>query len=434
MQQQHAVYRLSDVPSFSNMIHSVSYSTLDETTYLNKVQMKTQNNHIYYLVRYDKSIMPHYLYPIYGLCRSVLLNKDQKMVCFSPPKSVLCETFIAEQQANQEDIVFEEFVEGTMINIFWDPVLGINGSWEIATRNNVGAECSFYKSRTSKTFRAMFFEAAIKNGLYLYTLNKAYCYSFVLQHPDNRIVVPFSCAQLYLVAVYKIEHVYDKEIYVHVIDRETMQSLFVDTRVRFPIIYKDISCYKEAIDNYASMNTPYHILGVVIYNKTTGQRCKIRNPNYEQVRLLRGNQPKLQYRYLTLRKEGKLSEYLKYFQEHRSEFSSFRDHLHLYTNTLYKNYVSCYIKKENPWNKYPSDYRNHMLALHQIYRQKVEPIVEVEFTKENENTKKWKLGKKCITKQVVIDYVNKLNPSQIMYSLNYHLRQRDVDCIVALKE
>ena len=50
----------------------------------------------------------------------------------------------------------------------------------------------------------MFSEASEKNNFNMNQLDKKYNYSFVLQHPRNRIVVPFSKPQLYLVKVYEI--------------------------------------------------------------------------------------------------------------------------------------------------------------------------------------------------------------------------------------
>ena len=61
-----------------------------------------------------------------------------------------------------------------------------------------------------------------------------------------------------------------------------------------------------------TVKNDYKIVGAVV--KCNGVRTKIRNPTYENVRLLRGNQPKLQYRYLMLRSNQKVSEYLKYYQ------------------------------------------------------------------------------------------------------------------------
>ena len=135
-------------------------------------------------------------------------------------------------------------------------------------------------------------------------MNPEYCYSFVLQHPDNRIVVPFKTPQLYLVGIYSI--VYNQnDISVCFYDTQTCKELFqiYNTTIKFPQVY-EFSKYSELIEKYASMNTSYDVVGVVLHNKLTGERAKIRNPVYEQVKVLRGNQPKIQYQYLCLRKEG----------------------------------------------------------------------------------------------------------------------------------
>jgi hypothetical protein len=53
----------------------------------------------------------------------------------------------------------------------------------------------------------------------------------------------------------------------------------MNTSVMFPKKYS-FNSYSELIEKYASMNTSYDILGVVLYNVVTGQRAKIRNPVY----------------------------------------------------------------------------------------------------------------------------------------------------------
>jgi hypothetical protein len=184
------------------------------------------------------------------------------------------------------------------------------------------------------------------------------------------------------------------------------------TSVKFPQEY-DFDSYKELIDKYGSMNTSYDIVGVVIHNKLTGERTKIRNPVYEQVRNLRGNQPKLQYQYLCLRKEGKVKDFLKYYPENKKEFSTFRDQVHLFTNTLFANYVACYIRKERPLLEFSEQYRTHMFTVHQHYM--------------NELREK----KLYVTNSVVQKYVNELHPSLLMYCLNFQMRKRNVDTIVA---
>ena len=184
------------------------------------------------------------------------------------------------------------------------------------------------------------------------------------------------------------------------------------TGIRFPETY-EFSTYSELIEKFASPNTPYNILGIVVRNKLTNERTKFRNPIYEEVRQLRGNQPKMQYQYLHLRQAGKIPEFLKFYPETKNELSGYRDQLHMFTNTLHKNYISCYVKKEKPLNEFPAQYKTHMYKIHQHYLA---------------NLREKKEG---ITTTYVINYVNALPPSLLMFCLNHNLRKRNVDIVNA---
>lgn len=409
-------YNLSEIPGFNDLLkpdYVYSSNTLNPVILkLNKIHCRT-NNSTYSVIRYDKNSLSVDLIPSFGICRSIILNSVNQVVSFAPPKSFHADVFIKKYNETTDGIQAEEFVEGTMINVFFDPSIGVTGSWEISTRNTVGATSSFFKSPGSKTFRQMFMEAATECKLDINKLETELCYSFVLQHPENRIVVPFSNPQLYLVGVYKINNRPDN-ISIDYFDVEEYKHFFSElgTSVKFPKIY-DFTKYSELIEKYGSMNTSYDIVGVVIHNKNTGERTKIRNPVYEQVRNLRGNQPKLQYQYLCLRKEGKVKDFLKFYPENKKDFSAFRDQVHLFTDTLYNNYVSCYIKKEKPLIEFSDQYRTHMFNIHQLYM--------------NELREK----KLFITNTYVQKYVNELHPSLLMYCLNFQMRKRHVDIIIA---
>ena len=313
------------------------------------------------------------------------------------------------------NIIGEQFVEGTMINLFWDSAIGVAGAWEISTRNTVGADVSFYKSynnQKNKTFNEMFRDACTSNKLDLSLLKKEYCYSFVLQHPENRIVVPFQHPQLYLIEVYKIENNEDSILVKGITLSEFNLFGFQFTDVKLPQVY-ECNTYDGIINKYASNNTPYDVMGIVFKNILTGERTKKRNPVYEEIKQLRGNQPKIQYQYLCLRKEGKVKEFLNYFPEYKKEFAKFREQLHNFTNTLFSNYKECFVKKGKKHNEYSLQYRNHMFVLHNMYRTELLP------------------NKMYITNTDVIKYVNSLHPSQQMHSLNYNLKKRIVDFIKA---
>ena len=416
---------LSLVPGFNELVNQTNNNE-SNILKLNKIECLSSNNQKYKVIRYDKNLLNVDLINSYGLCRSVIINSSNNVVCYSPPKSIPYSLFISKYPNKTDSIIAQEFIEGTMINVFWDPNISLSGSWEISTRNTVGAESSFYKKYPNQTFRSMFLEAAQYNNLDLNKLNKNYCYSFVLQHPNNRIVVPFEYPILYLVAVYSISiDNTDKNImvYSHHIDKakndfkNDFDSGFYwnKSSIKFPQTF-EWNNYQDLINKYASMNTSYNVLGVVIHNLETGERTKIRNPVYEQIRQLKGNQPKLQYQYLSLRNEGKVSEYLKYFPESKNEFSNFRQQIHLFTTTLYNNYISCYIKKERPLMEFSEQYRTHMYNLHQLYLNEL-------------RDKKYH-----VSNTEVIKYVNNLHPSLLMYCLNYNMRKRNIDFIKADNE
>jgi hypothetical protein len=358
-------YDLSQIPYFVDTNDSVPLTV-------------HQNPDGHRIIRYDKKRLTPDLISSYGLCRSIVMTEANEIVCFSPPKSLSAEAFMSKYPTPDETIVAEEFVEGTMINVFW------SGSWQIATRSTVGATTGFYNK---KTFRDMFFEAALN----FEKLDQTKCYSFVLQHPDNRIVVPILEPRLFLVGVYSIRNKF--EVFRHDLSQDLSQGL-----VSAPTIYGRGIPYTELAEKYASMNTPYTCMGVVIYNKVTGERTKLRNPVYENVRKLRGNQPKLEYQYLCLRKKQKVDDFLKYYPESKKKCMETRNRIHEFTVNLYSNYVSCYIKKEKPLIEYSKQYRTHMFHIHQhIFKEQ----------------------KKHISKNNVIQYVNDLHPSLLMHSINY---------------
>ena len=146
----------------------------------------------------------------------------------------------------------------------------------------------------------------------------------------------------------------------------------------------------------------YNTKGLIMHDLSNGLRAKIRNPVYEDVKNLRGNQPKLQYQYLSLRKYGKVYDYLQFYPEDLDEITKYRDQLHNYTSTLYNNYISCFIKKQKHLKEYPFQYKVHMYSLHQLYIHLLKP------------------DNKYITMRRVINYINTLDVKQQMYFINYN--------------
>ena len=381
-------------------MYCIPYDRLDiskigDDKYLSKQGLKHTTTLQHHIVTYDKDAITDENREFCKLFRSTIFN-SKKCVCFSPPKSTTYETFKKDFDINK--VVIEEFIEGTMINVFYDD------KWYIATRNNVGAHSRFYS--TSPTFCEMFEAAKHFCNLDYGLLDKKLCYSFILQHPKNRIVCPVNEPRLYLIAVYYIKH--DKDmISITEIDKtnKNIQELLHNTRrgIWIPRIFTANNYTDIEIDYKSETKHIYSDMGRVF--KSTNQRAKYINPVYKRVKEMRGNHPKLQFLYLHLRKNGQVKDYLKYFREDVREFSHFRDQIHKYTRTLFKSYINCFIHKEKLLSEYQQPYKTHMYFLHEHYLNKLRE------------------EKKCVDYTFVIDYINNLEPTRLMYSLNYYIRQ-----------
>tara|TARA_Y100000591_G_C21854102_1_gene713768 strand:- start:1476 stop:2648 length:1173 start_codon:yes stop_codon:yes gene_type:complete len=366
-------------------------NVIDTENFLQNIDFTVRNVGNYHIIKYKKEKLNNSNVKTLGQLRSIITD-GKNILCMAPPKSIYFDVFINEN--NIEDCYFEEFIEGTMINVFWDHTIG---DWNIATKSNIGAKCK-YNVTSNKTFRYMFLDAMNYCGLEFGILDPGIMYSFVLQHPENRIVIPIISPKIYLIAAYKINNIkgeVEKQVNIILPGVETVKRYtYKDIQVTFGDTWQRIKNY------FNDDNLDYKKHGMIVYNNH-GHRMKIRSKNYEKVKMLKGNTPKIQYHYYYLRQNGIVGEFLQYYPEYKDEFRQLRRDMHVFTDTLYKNYIHCYIKKEKKVKEFPYNFKIHMFNLHKIYIEDLRP------------------EKKFVSKQVVIDYVNNLHPAKLMYSINH---------------
>jgi hypothetical protein len=368
---------------------------------------RTKNyNHSYFLVNYDKKILQkrvddgvEYGYEQY--VRSVILNSDRKIVCFSPP---MCEHMPRSKDDSgiKNALEFskvkfaEEFVEGTMVNLFYNPSNDVQG-WEFSTRNVVSpAEKKENGSGVvdKKCFRRMFFEACAVVGLNFDDLPKEYSYSFVLQHPDNTIVAPVKNMALYIVAMYHIDGTT-----VYEMDRSVVKwSAFSSVRHPARFGLKNEEDFRKILNVWASSNSLYYYPGVM-FRTHDGARYKFRNPNYEFVKNARGVDEKSRFIYLHLKKVGKLQSHFDRFPENQLEFFQYQKNFYNYTHNLHQNYLECCVHKKKPLKEYAVEYKKNIFLLHQHYKTVL------------------KMGGKRVDMAVVIEFMNEQSLSSQLFVL-----------------
>ena len=451
------MYNLKSIEGFDRLLQLIQQQNSNKDKENQQSQSQSQNheeeiqkilNHLkltmkhwktdtgmYSIIKYDKRGMgvTYEDYKTIGMLRSVVVNEEGRVVCYSPPKSLyitdeLEKHFDANNimsglsDENTNEWYAEEFVEGTMINLFYSRGAG-GEAWEIATKNTIGGKALFYSPknpkdeveiRESDTFRNMFFDTCAKIGFEYDKLPQDVVYSFVLQHPKNRIVLPITEAAIYLIGVYRIAQDSDNQK-IEVIQHSRhgfLENIIKCDKIKTP---KALSLneqgpgadytFKNFKKEYASMNSAYNMMGIVFYNMVTGERMKLRNPMYEMVKNIRGTEQKLQLQYLTLRHGGRVADYLKAFPEYKSDFSYYRSQVHSFTRNLHQNYLDCYVFKKKPFADFPPQYKKHMFALNKKY---------IEELRENKNS---------VTFNYVVEFVNKLEPSALLFSLNYVVKE-----------
>ena len=322
------------------------------------------------IIKYNKKGLPKTMYSTCGLIRSIVVNASNKLVSFSPPKCISYDEFIEKNPVYNENIIIEELVEGTMIQLFWD---SHESKWEIATKSSIGGYNT--NTFTKMSFRDMFFDALKEIKLTLNDFNHKYCYSFVLQHPKNQIVFDIVKPQLYLLYVYHITNVCNiidddntrEEIDVkvqHLFDafsssgtlgassnnKNKHHILPSECKIKYPkqIGLKDNKSYNHLYDyfytNSCDINMSYSNMGLVIYNTLTGERCKIRNPYYEHLHNIHGRQSKLLYKYLISKSQNTVKQFMSFYQadpEIKNKVESFKTKIQSFTNILLIHYIDC---------------------------------------------------------------------------------------------
>ena len=267
--------------------------------------------------------------PLYRNRRSVIYKGDT-LVCMSPGKSVPLDETIP-----LSDYTVEDFVEGIMINAFYD------GEWRIATKSTIGAHCTFDSTRT---FAELFEDCKQAMGLSLDALNPEFSYSFVMQHPDHRIVTPVTRPSLTCVARFKGEE-------------ECLSDLFPPTRYRF-------SSWEEAKEAAQKGLCK----GLVFKHK--GLRSKIRNAMHHCIEGMKQNVP-FPERYVKLRNKPDLKEYLFYFPEERVKADALETKIQEITTLLFTTYRDCFMLKKQKAKDH--SLKTALYDLHTIYLQELYP-------------------------------------------------------------
>ena len=326
--------------------------------------------------------------------RSVVWNTEtNRPVSVAPPKAEEGEPDV------DTSLYISDFVDGTMIQAFMQgpegPDAHVQEQVQIATRTSLGANGSFYSTRS---FAELFNDAMAPLGgtatFLASVLTPGTFASFVLQHPEHRTVAPVPQPRFYVTC-------YGYVAADGSVQMNTNPSTWPARLASYaPHVYEESVAFgskKEAQQLLKHLSLGYANQGLVFQGINSVKRWRLRNPAYLVVRTLRGSESNQTERFLRLRAQRQTKEYLKYFSDESAAMWSYEQSLRAVTHKLYDAYIAVNKLKTHTFKDFHVSLRPHMYALHGQYLASVA-----------------KGAAKSVLKEDVMSYVNSLAvPDQV---------------------
>lgn len=291
-------------------------------------------------------------------------------VCVAPVKAEKS----GEEPSASTDVLYSEFMDGSMINVYADSTQP--KGYQIASRTQITANSSFY---TKTTFADMFQQAVKQDRINLTDLAEGEFISCVLQHPENRVVVPVKKPHIWITQYGKI-------------DAEGVVTVFTDPAA-WPAKFQSHAPTQYTLAQIKTLKDTYEQKGYVMQERNGSRRWRRLHDEYEAVRALRGAESDALLRFLRLRSDGKVKVYLSYYKEESQEFWGYEKTLRERSQQLGDFYTRVKKLKEMELRVVPFEFRQHVYALHGQYLKSLPTP-------------------KSIDKPTIIEYVNQLPTEQ----------------------
>ncbi len=297
-----------------------------------------------------------------GLFRSVVWNTETNLpVSVAPPKAREGLPPVGVQLSATED-----FVDGFMINAWTDAT----GQLEIATRTQIGGDNTFY-GETS--FGEMFDEALaaspLKDRAGLATaLGTSSFASFVVQHPSHRVVAKVTAPSLAVVHVGQVQASGAVKISERAVNWPQLLGRFQISSYAL----KRFSSEEEirTLLQRTAVQRGWRWQGLV-FKDGSGGRWRLRSPTYEKLRALRGSEAAAADRFLRLRDEGNVVEYLKHYGDERNQFWAYEQALRARTKDIVAAYADVHKAHSVAFKDLPEAYQPAVFRLHALFLEKL---------------------------------------------------------------
>ena len=356
--------------------------------------LKIKDSENLYLLKYTKEDNwenDFKKFPFLKDLRSIILEKSTNKVI---SQSLLFKDSYDEftDNVSWNDLVVEESIDGTLINLYY-----YNEKWNISTKGTLDGICYW---NSNVTFRDLFLETS-KDVLDYDLLKKNYSYSFVLSNKKCRNISNYHTD--------KITHILSRNM-------DTLKETDEEIGIIKPKIWKILNINKlENVNNYEDLlknvnQLDFNTEGYMLYSKDRIYRHKLRSEQFLKVAKIKGNDPFVEKRLLSIMYDSELSkEFLTYFQEYEDLMKRVKEKLDDLSNLIYTFYIKIYIEKK--FIDLPIYIRKPIYEINSIYLQK---------------RNNYREGPRAIIRKSDVDeWLKKLDINYKYYLYRYYIDSRD---------
>lgn len=363
---------------------------------LNNNNLCSYKKQFYNLLTYNKYFINE---PTTRFYKSILLDNNGKILSIFLPKSISYNNIIKAHKIIPKDFYLEEFVPGINLNLFYD---NNSNNWDLHSRYDVSCKIKL-KDKYSLSIRELFYDICHYIKFDFNKLNKNYVYSFTIQDPYISNYYNYYNKKLYLVNIFEIitvKNIQEIRYFDSIVIKNNSNIILPSNKIFFPkIINEELNISKELF-NIQNGLLPFDTYGYMFKSITFPSFSKIINPYYKIKYNLYRFDRNIIYFYILLRYTEKTSFYLKIYNENRMLFSEIRASIHFLTNIIYEHYVNIYIKKK--YKLQDINDNNLKYYLNKIHKNYLSELIK---------------SNKIVDKKYVINFINKLYPSDMYYLL-----------------
>jgi hypothetical protein len=337
--------------------------------------------------------------------RSVVWDVQQNIpVCIAPPKVMDISMPYGTTGDVWDKMTANEFLDGVMINVFYTSK---SDEVHIVSRSKFNAAGKYYSHyKLCNMFKDAISDEELNRIMEIPNKGEGEAstfVSFLLQHPEHRVVQKVESPRAYIVhtgTVYQDGRVTIYENPIH----WTVDSLkYAIPKIERPC--EDIQLNTWFVGESEKRGWTWQ---GVTFKDNHGNRWRMRSNSYNLVRSLRGDSSRSDVRFMRLRSQKLIDTYLFYYPEDSNVFWKFEKQLRGLTLGLYNRYVVAFITHTKKYEHIEKQFQPHLYTLHQLYVEKLKESGEY------------------VRLKTVINYVNGLPWQRVLFLMNYSKRKGDI--------